>query len=221
MGRIVVRREVTTLARVAGVRRLKGHATTFRRALAEFERKLAVGETVDDRAGRLAIEHLWRWLHGYTKPLRSRWESERPAEGIDDLERALGNGKNNHLEMVSGLLVIELPCDIPAENLSAGDHIMIKQGDPIPQGNFGAVRVNGQMALGHIFQLDPDHVRLGKSPGYVYQTTEVEIIGPMISGGSKLIPIEQKETDAALAMLNSVAAKPGTGDEEWPDIIDG
>lgn len=74
-GRIVVRREVTTLARVAGVRRLQSHHTTFRRALAKFENQIASGDLclADQRAGRLAIEHLWRWLHGYVKPIEPRY----------------------------------------------------------------------------------------------------------------------------------------------------
>ena len=67
-GRIVVRREVTTMARVVGVRRLTGHAKTFTNALAEFERKQAAGVAVDERTFYLCVEHLWRWLHGYVRP---------------------------------------------------------------------------------------------------------------------------------------------------------
>jgi hypothetical protein len=87
MGRLVVRREITTLARCAGVRRLKGHAAAFSRALSEFERSIAAGvlSPTKERTGRLAIEHLWRWLHGYTRPQpsaeelqaeRNRWAEE-------------------------------------------------------------------------------------------------------------------------------------------------
>jgi hypothetical protein len=70
--RILVEDEITILANFAFVRRTKNHSSTFTRALAGWERRLA--ETPNDpndtcrqrieSEGRLAIELLWRWLHG-------------------------------------------------------------------------------------------------------------------------------------------------------------
>lgn len=116
-GRIVARREVTTLARVAGVRRLKGNAATFIRALAEFERKLVNGEPVDARRGRLAIEHLWRWLHGYVTPQPTeeerqaqiaRWaEEERAREAVR--RRAIMDDLRGMTLILPGGGVVEFP----------------------------------------------------------------------------------------------------------------
>jgi hypothetical protein len=97
--------------------------------------------------------------------------------------------------------------------------VMIKKGDPIENGEFCLVRVDGQLMLGHIFQLDPEHIRVGQHPGHVYRTKDVEIVGPVVSGDCKFIPLGKRETDAALAMLNSVASLPSADDEDWPDVI--
>lgn len=86
-GRIVVKRSVTRLARLAGVGRLKSHSKTFRRAVVAFERKVQEGgfkkkdirsDSAAEREGRLVIDHLWRWLHGYTKPIEPRWADRHP-----------------------------------------------------------------------------------------------------------------------------------------------
>lgn len=217
-GRMVVRREVTTLANVACVRRSPGHASTFRRALAAFERQCAADSLslADRRAGRLAIEHLWRWLHGYVRSI------EPEPLGAPDLR----DGDN--FEVVSGMMMIELPCDMPSEDLHAGDMIMIKKGVPIPSGELGVIRIDGGMAMGigRVFQLDPHHLRLGSDPGEVYPVADVEIVGPVISGGAKFIPLDKAETDAAVRMFESAfpgALSPDSGvlegGDEWPDVI--
>lgn len=202
-GRMVVRREVTTLANVAGVRRLQSHHTTFRRALARFEQKieaekLTIGE---QRAGRLAIEHLWRWLHGYVKPIEPRYfhgtktpnPAARQGEGIAHFET---------VEAPSGLMMFTIPCDV--DQYHEGDMVMVKRGAEIPQGALGVVMVHGEMMIGPIFQTDPYHIRVGFDYEDIYRTSEVEIIGPVVSGDCKFTPLGES------APVN-----------EWPDVIGG
>lgn len=76
-----------------------------------------------------------------------------------------------------------------------------QKGRPFPEGAFGLVRVDEGLALGHFFQLDPAHVRIGKDPGIVYRTERIEIIGPVISGDCEFVPIAQVQAEAAARVL--------------------
>lgn len=204
-GCIVVKRSVTRLARIAGVRRLKSHSQTFRRAIAEFERK-ALAERFNPDEGRLILERLWRWLHGYVRP-----QPETPLNEPASHRRAespLRDGDNFQVE--HGLMMIEMPCNVPAENLREGDMVMIRKGERVLDGNFALVRIRGELTMGHIFRIDPDHIRMGRSPGTIYRNTEIEIIGPIGKGNGTFIPLAKAEPEHQV--LASI--------EDWPDIID-
>jgi hypothetical protein len=194
-GRIVVRREVTTLARVVDVRRLQSHNVTFRRALGKFEQKLEAGKltVAEQRRGRLAIEHLWRWLHGYVKPIEPRYfhgtKTPNPAARH-------GEGFTQAVETPGGLLMFTVPYDV--DQYHEGDMVMVKQGAEIPNGALGVVMVRGEMMIGPIFQTDPYHIRVGFDYEDIYKTSQVKIIGPVVSG-------DYKPTSA----------------DEWPDVIGG
>ncbi len=131
-GRIVVRREVTTLARLSGVRRLKSHSATFRRALAAFERKVTAGEAgykrsgpAFERTGRLAIEHLWRWLHGYTKPLKE-WSRK------DDWAECVSEAEPPSFDVPPGLLGLDGISNDLGDNLRPTGETLNVNGQQIP-----------------------------------------------------------------------------------------
>jgi hypothetical protein len=191
-GLIVVRREVTTLARVADVRRLQSHNVTFRRALAAFERKLEAGKLTvgEQRRGRLAIEHLWRWLHGYVKPIEPRY-----FHGTKTRNPAARQG-GTYAEASSGLMLFTVPYDV--DQYHEGDTVYVERGAEIPNGALGVVTVHGEMMIGPIFQTDPYHIRVGFDYEDIYKTSQVKIIGPVVSGDCK-----------------------PTSVDEWPDVIGG
>jgi len=74
----------------------KNHSTTFRRALAEFERKVKE-EGFNEREGRLCIEHLWRWLHGYIRPQPTEEELQAERDRCSEKERARKRAKAHEL----------------------------------------------------------------------------------------------------------------------------
>jgi hypothetical protein len=206
MGRIVVRREITTLARVVSVRRLKGHATTFRRALAEFERKLAMGQTVDARRGRLAIEHLWRWLHGYITPKPT--EEERQAQ-LDRWANEERERKRTHrrklFEDLKGVifdfgssLLYPCPQDFPAEGLRKGVMVKVNKGAPIEDGKLGVVGLGEYIRMDYIHRVDPQRTRIGDDAEEIYMNAQLNFVGPVI------IPDDVAKV---------------TTEEEWPDVL--
>src|SRR5688572_2316047 len=87
----------------------------------------------------------------------------------------------DNFEVASHFMVIELPCDLPDENLKQGAMLMVKKGAPIPDGDLGLIRLpDGMLALGRVFRLDADQIRLGRKPGYPYALRDIEIIGPVM-----------------------------------------
>lgn len=128
----------------------------------------------------------------------------------------------DNFEVVRGLMMTELPCDLPSEKLQAGDTVMVQQGEAILEGALGLIRIHskGCLALGRIFQLDPDHVRVGSnngpSLGDVYEVSDIEMIGPVVSGGCKFVPLGRAESEQAVGLFESAFPD----DDDWPDVIE-
>jgi hypothetical protein len=56
---------------------------------------------------------------------------------------------------------------------------------------------------------------VGRNLGNVYQATDVEIIGPVVTGCT-LEPLGKAETESAFQLFNSVCALDKSDDDEWP-----
>lgn len=188
-GRIVVRREVTTLARIANARRLKGHATTFRRALAKFEQGLGDGSLsiTEQRAGRLAIEHLWRWLRGYITPEQTEEQRQAQADLWAENERAREAAKRKEIQdELRGMIldfgsVMLYPCpkDFPGEGLREGVMVKVRKGKPIDDGALGVVGFGELIRMDYVHQVDPQRTRLGDDEE-ILMNIQLDFIGPVI-----------------------------------------
>jgi hypothetical protein len=205
-GRIVVQREVTRLANLGFVRRTKNHSSSFRRALAAWEARIQEGGTLPrvERDGRLAIEHLWRWLHGYVRPQPTaeerqaqldRW-AEEDREHERTHRRALFEDLKGMILDFGSSLLYPCPRDFPGEGLSQGVMVRVNKGAPIKDGELGVVGLGEYIRMDHIHRIDPQRTRVGEDEE-IYMNAQIDFIGPVIIPDN----VDKATTD------------------EWPDVI--